>query len=305
MEIFQDLPKLQPCVEITHRWWQNHPPVGVFIAVLALVGVLVPWLRGEGDRINRHERAFWTIAMFLCLGLELKSVYQDQADHRNEEAFARCEQLHSFNAIGEGINRSFETNEKHFRDMIDGLKGTLRAATTAVNQTRPQAYLEFTTISPRILHSDGHFDTTIVEGKPIGLNVHYKNAGNDTAEIHKVMAVTYVGKPDDLEEATKAYREFDLKWKETEGLKSDEPLSPGVPAYFTFSTSPITKNELIDIQASKLTVYFIIRLAYRDKTGDWFSDTCLSLQKPADSFLGIEHFCKGSVRGRYRATVWK
>ena len=33
------------CSEAAHFWWQWHPPVGVFIAMLALLGVLVPLFR--------------------------------------------------------------------------------------------------------------------------------------------------------------------------------------------------------------------------------------------------------------------
>ena len=61
--------------------WNWHPPVGVYIGFLGLVGVLVPLLR---EKAGRLERAAWTGLIFLLLLLEVKSTYQDRNEHEVE-----------------------------------------------------------------------------------------------------------------------------------------------------------------------------------------------------------------------------
>ena len=266
--------------------------------MLALVGVLVPWLRVN---ISRHERAFWTFLMFLCLGLELNSIYQDRADHRKEEAFARCEQLHSFREIGEGIQMSIAENARGFKETMDRLQGTLDAATTAVYQTRPQSFVQLDFITPNYHRADGQpVPTPVLAQTPIGLNVHYKNSGNDVAQIYGELAKTYVAKPDDADAAMEVLRKFDTEWKNLTWNKTPTVLSAGRTAFFTFSTSPITEGEMNDIKERRSTVYILIRFAYRDKTGDWGTDICVDLQTPATSYLAVDHICRLPDRSRYR-----
>ena len=55
-----------------------HVPVGVYIAILALVGVLVPLLR---EKVGKREKAFWTLFLTVLLILELRSIYRDRDEH--------------------------------------------------------------------------------------------------------------------------------------------------------------------------------------------------------------------------------
>jgi hypothetical protein len=99
------------CREILPSWWQWHPPVGMFISLLAILGVLVPWFRGEA---SRREKAFWTFAMFLFVGLEIRTLYLDRSQHDREQALARCQQLESFTAIANGIQSSIDGSKTQF-----------------------------------------------------------------------------------------------------------------------------------------------------------------------------------------------
>jgi hypothetical protein len=47
--------------------WAWYPPVGVFIALLALISIVVPLFR-ELARINKAERAAWTALFFVLVG---------------------------------------------------------------------------------------------------------------------------------------------------------------------------------------------------------------------------------------------
>jgi hypothetical protein len=68
---------LQPIINL----WHWHPPVGVWIGVLAVLAVLVPLFR---EKIGRKERAAWTGLMLILLLLEFKSIYQDRNEHQAE-----------------------------------------------------------------------------------------------------------------------------------------------------------------------------------------------------------------------------
>jgi hypothetical protein len=73
---------------IRHRLyavWQWHPLVGFFIAILGLLGVLVPFLR---EHIGKREKALWTAVFCLLLLLEFRSMYlynQDETAVRDAQ----------------------------------------------------------------------------------------------------------------------------------------------------------------------------------------------------------------------------
>jgi len=103
-----------PCPEIVSHWWNWHPPVGTFIAFLAVLGVLVPLFRDWGE-IGKREKAVWTIIMFVLLGLELRTLYLDREEHDREQAYARCEQLREFNQIATTLGNAIATSQWQFK----------------------------------------------------------------------------------------------------------------------------------------------------------------------------------------------
>ena len=96
-----------------HDLWSWHPPVGVWIGILGLLGVVVPLIRDLG-KIGKGERAMWTFVMFALLLLEIKSVYQDRSEHDREQAQARSEQLSEFGKIAAGINKTIDASKQQF-----------------------------------------------------------------------------------------------------------------------------------------------------------------------------------------------
>jgi hypothetical protein len=90
------------------RWY---PPVSVFIAVLALFGVLVPLLR---EHMGPSEKACWTFMMLMLVGLELRSIYLDRAAHDRKEAEDRNVQLRNFGEIAKGIDTTISNSQKQF-----------------------------------------------------------------------------------------------------------------------------------------------------------------------------------------------
>ncbi len=83
--------RMETCAQPLMTWSQWHPPVGAFIAVLALLGVIVPWLYREPKDMKAPEKALWTFVMLLLFGLELRTLYLDRDQHDREQEAANCE----------------------------------------------------------------------------------------------------------------------------------------------------------------------------------------------------------------------
>jgi hypothetical protein len=88
-----------------------HPPVGVYIAMLAVLGVCVPLIR---EKIGPNERAMWTALMFILVVLEINSIYKDRKEHDAQQARARKEQLEGFQRIGDGITAAIQDSDRNF-----------------------------------------------------------------------------------------------------------------------------------------------------------------------------------------------
>jgi hypothetical protein len=69
---------------LVRSFWENHPPVGFWICVLAVAGVLVPYFR---ENVTKKEKTYWAAVMLVLLVLEIKSIYQEQAE--SQEKFNR------------------------------------------------------------------------------------------------------------------------------------------------------------------------------------------------------------------------
>lgn len=91
-----------PCPVTVPPWWHVHPGVGWFIVIFGLVGVLVPLVR---DKIGKREKAVWTSVLVIFAVLELRTIHYDSVEHDEANSHDRCVQLHSFQAIAEGIKQ--------------------------------------------------------------------------------------------------------------------------------------------------------------------------------------------------------
>jgi len=96
--------------EVLLHWY---PPVGVFIAILGLLGIVVPLIR-DLAKMGKWEKSVWTFVMFALMLLELRSIYLDRRAHDTEQARARAEQLQHFKEIGEGIKASIADSDRKF-----------------------------------------------------------------------------------------------------------------------------------------------------------------------------------------------
>jgi len=122
-----------PLLKALAAW---HPWPGCFIAILALLGVLVPLLR---DRIGKREKAVWTAVMFGLLILEVRSLKLASDDFEKD----RVAQNEQFSRIAESLRTEISTSQNQFSETMGAFGRTLRATSQTVNNTRPRAILEF------------------------------------------------------------------------------------------------------------------------------------------------------------------
>ncbi len=94
-------------------------PIGVFIGILGLVGVLVPLLR---EHIGRREKALWTFVMFVLLILEIRVIYADRDRHDKEQREAQEQSEKNFSRIADGITLGIKQNQLHFDSTMARLK---------------------------------------------------------------------------------------------------------------------------------------------------------------------------------------
>lgn len=111
--------------------WRRHPPVGVYIAALAVIGVVVPLTRWE--KAGPEERALWTATMLALVVLEVGSIYKDRNEHDAEQARARREQLEGFRRIADGLNKAIADSQENFHGMMERSRQIMEGVQTSID----------------------------------------------------------------------------------------------------------------------------------------------------------------------------
>ena len=133
-------------VRLDWEIWAWHPPVGVWIGILGFLGVAVALTR-DPTKISRGEKAAWIGVMFILLGLEMKSVYQDRTEHDLQQAEARERETKSFESIGKGIEGAIQQSQKDFEATMrksDAIMGRVSDSIKSQTGGDSFAYITFT-----------------------------------------------------------------------------------------------------------------------------------------------------------------
>lgn len=138
--------------------WSWYPPVGVFIAVLGLLGVLVPLFRDLG-KIGKREKAIWTFMMFSLMLLEIRSIYLDRNVHDREQKDARAEQLKEFSKIAGGIDAAIANSQEQFSATM----GTLKENSDTVTGGNAFCYLKIIIMRSRGTTPDWPITATVMK----------------------------------------------------------------------------------------------------------------------------------------------
>jgi hypothetical protein len=123
---------LKPCPTIAHLGWHWYPPVGVFIAVFALLAFAYTLLY-EGSQPSKRKKSIWTISVSLLVLLEIRSTLYDRQVHDEDQAHEQCEQLKSFAEIASTLSTDIAHNKEHF-DSTVAREEHIRAATEELNR---------------------------------------------------------------------------------------------------------------------------------------------------------------------------
>jgi hypothetical protein len=249
------------CPEIISPWWDWYPLVGIFIAVLAGLGVIVPWLSNE--KTPPRWKTFWSFIFVVLVFLEIRSIRLDGKQHERDQARAQCLQLEGFKEIGKGIELSLKTSQEQFGITVDKLNQNIATEMKTFEQTRPIAFVSL---------QDIQYRTTPVQ---ISAQAFYKNNGNDSARNLYKFGKIYVA-PKDIDSARKII-EPDFEKAFADYKKSIKPqlvLVPGEPQRQDINTTFYNSTELHDLSLNKSQIYSVFRIQFSDHLGTWVSDDC-------------------------------
>jgi hypothetical protein len=110
-------------------------------------------------------------------------------------------------------------------------------------------------------------------------------------------AKIYVRRLDNSEDQKEINADFEAGWKKI--LSSDSrSFDPSSIPFFTFTSDPLSRFESDSLADRSRTIYWMVRLGWRDKTGVWLSDLCAGLQDPLRS-IAVTHPCEVGNKSRY------
>ena len=116
---------LSACVEPVHSWWStHHPPIGTFIALLALIGVLIPWFRVQ-DKIKHLERVVWILLMCALAIFEIRTLYSDRREHDEDDAYRTCIDLNRYKEVTNRVQTAIDNGRNQFQATMRQEKGIL------------------------------------------------------------------------------------------------------------------------------------------------------------------------------------
>ena len=271
-----------------------HPPVGIFIGILGLVGVLVPLLKKE---LGPREKAIWTAVLVALTFLELRSIVLYDSDQRQSQ----IEQNDRFKSIADGLEESLSQSQTQFKATMDELRPTLEASRRAAENTIPRADIQFTSVVPTAPFN-------FVSGARLNWKVSFVNSGSATAQKWERAGRMYIGKPDDVEEQRRFGVDFDKWWNANHKRLCQDSL-PGCPAeikpeepnVFTFESDILAADDVVSVlsrEKMRKTLYILVRFVWSDGTGTWANDVCLGYQDPPPNFV-LLHPCRTHTQGRH------
>lgn len=91
-------------------FFELHPPIGMYIALMGLMAVVVTVWPAE----NPRTKAVWLVVFFLLTGFEIHNLYRERDRQKQQQATAREEERKAFKAIADGIEASINQNQLAF-----------------------------------------------------------------------------------------------------------------------------------------------------------------------------------------------
>jgi hypothetical protein len=117
-----------PCPVIVNHWWTWYPPVGTFIALVAVIAFIFPVIYEAKHEVKLQNKLLWTAIVAVLVLFEIRSTIYDRREHDLEQTIARCEQLNNFRGIAAELEGDIKKNQDHFDSTMDEEKGILATA---------------------------------------------------------------------------------------------------------------------------------------------------------------------------------
>ena len=64
--------------------------------------------------------------MFILVGLEIRTLYRERAEHDREQEFARCQQLRSFESIADSLKSAITISQGQYQSTLKHVDGVLK-----------------------------------------------------------------------------------------------------------------------------------------------------------------------------------
>jgi hypothetical protein len=262
-------------------------------AVLALAACAALMVLAEMRPVHK---AIYFVLIVALVSTENHAIDYDRRDFADKEAARRFDENQKFSNIGESITtnvgRLLAQSNQQFEQTAKGLRASIDAATTAMQQTRPYAYVTVTDIRGTQFKNAPLDLSYFHAGSPFPYNVGFKNSGNDPARKIGIFSRLYID-GSDVAAAKTLVNKFDSDWNSSRKLPPEDlPASSG-ESYLTFLSEVFSQEELDEVMVSHTkTMYIMTRFSYSDTKGSWLSDFCLVLQQPlADPHFPVLHIC--------------
>jgi hypothetical protein len=235
------------------------PAPGIAIGVLGAVAVIVSM-----RELSANGKIFWVCVIFLLLWFEIKAIRTDRAETNKQQLSQRDEQNKAFEKVLAEQNADFQATARTLEQVMETGHATLQ-------NTTPHAVIDITGILPS--------QPALVAGAKIGINVYFRNVGNEDTNEVNYSAGIYIEPPNDLKAEGIITKSFEELWKAHHGLITNGDVIPHAPPFWnTFSTPELSQDDVDALHNGTKVVYVIARARYQDHSETWVTTECHWLQ---------------------------
>jgi hypothetical protein len=216
-----------------------------------------------------RQKFVWMLLIGAFLVTELRAIKRDRDISDKQALNDRAAQSREFQVIREAENQHFDITAQGLQGAIAGLKETLNATRTVLEQTKPQAAIDLGGYSDNL-------PAPLRLGIPFNVVIDYRNVGGDAAKNIHIFAREYVATTDQDIARKELSERFEKDWKDhvkTSPAGKVLPRSAELE-HLPFENPALTVPEINGLNASKMQIYQFSRFLYSDSTGTWQDDYC-------------------------------
>jgi hypothetical protein len=128
-------------------------------------------------------------------------------------------------------------------------------------------------------------------GRSARFNMFFVNQGNEAAADLAVFSIIYLAAPGNEVQEKQLDAEFEQSCKRMSPQMEDPRQEAGTETFFSINAPELKSNDLDQLKARSLTLYFLTRAVYNDHRGHHVTDSCFWMQNPIHD-LTVARVCK-------------